>query len=47
MKVTSGTTEAAIHIESEKITSLIAVLDDLLMNMKIAVDMLESEEVRN
>lgn len=30
--------KAIIHIDSEKITSLISVLDDLLMNAKIAED---------
>lgn len=32
---------AKIHISTEKITSLIATLDDLLMNAKVAEDVLE------
>nr|WP_300608981.1 KEOPS complex subunit Pcc1 [Methanohalophilus sp.] len=35
-----------IHIESEKITSLIAVMDDLLINAKIADEMLEIKNHR-
>lgn len=32
---------AKIHISTEKITSLIATLDDLLMNAKVAEEVLE------
>ncbi|WP_406656812.1 KEOPS complex subunit Pcc1 [Methanolobus sp. ZRKC2] len=32
---------AKIHITTEKITSLIATLDDLLMNAKVAEEVLE------
>lgn len=40
-EITEG--KMKIHIESEKITSLIAVMDDLLMNAKIAEEMLENK----
>ncbi len=35
---------ARIHISTEKITSLIATLDDLLMNAKVAEEVLEGLE---
>ncbi|KXS44953.1 hypothetical protein HWN40_09300 [Methanolobus zinderi] len=35
---------AKIHISTEKITSLIATLDDLLMNAKVAEEVLEELE---
>jgi hypothetical protein len=38
---------ARIHISSEKITSLIATLDDLLMNAKVAEEVLEVTEECN
>ncbi|WP_209683392.1 KEOPS complex subunit Pcc1 [Methanohalophilus levihalophilus] len=39
-EITEG--KMKIQIESEKITSLIAVMDDLLMNARIAEELLDS-----
>ena len=38
--------KVTIRLESEKITSLIAVMDDLLMNAKIAEELLDSNNRR-
>ncbi len=42
MQVLQCGTNARIHITSEKISSLIATLDDLLMNAKVAEEVLEA-----
>jgi len=44
MKTEVSDFSAIIYIETEKITSLIATVDDLLMNVKIAEEVLEDLE---
>lgn len=44
MRTEVSDSSAKIYIETEKITSLIATVDDLLMNAKIAEEVLEDLE---
>ncbi len=44
MRTEVSESSTKIYIETEKITSLIATLDDLLMNAKIAEEVLENLE---
>ncbi|WP_406659651.1 KEOPS complex subunit Pcc1 [Methanolobus sp. ZRKC3] len=42
METETSESSAKIHIKTEKITSLIATMDDLLMNAKVAEEVLEN-----